>query len=95
MNWYYINDAVEIVGKSSRTIRLYLQKYKQSNPNIKQDNNIFRYEIDLNNNKKLQVSELFLQTYLNVEKQPLQSRVEVVERETATLVDSNEIKKLE
>jgi hypothetical protein len=34
MNWYNINEASEIVGKSSMTVSLYSQKYKQSNPNL-------------------------------------------------------------
>lgn len=86
MKWYYINEAVEIVGKSSRTIRNYLQKYKATNPNLKTDNNIYRYEFDTNNNKKLQLSEVFLSTYFNIELQgvegPMQSRVEDDLKET-------------
>lgn len=95
MNWYNINQAQEITKKSSRTIRLYLQKYKQSNSNLKADNNIFKYEIDSGNNKKLYVSELFLQTYFNVEKQPLQKGVATPEKDISTIENNNEIQTLE
>jgi hypothetical protein len=81
MNWYYIKEASEIAGKSERTLRHYLSRYRESNPNITKDNNIFRYEIVSNNIKKLQVSDIFLQSYFNVAlkevetplKQPLQT----------------------
>lgn len=89
MEWLYINEASEKVGKSTRTIRSYLQKYKGTNPNLKPENNIFRYEVDSNNNKKLQVSDIFLQTYFNAEFHPMQNRVEEVAETIAESIANN------
>jgi hypothetical protein len=81
MRWLYIQEAEQIVKKSGRTIRIYLQKHKENNPNLSTENNIYRYHIDSKNVKKLQVSSLFLQTYFNVDIPPLQKGVEGVETE--------------
>jgi len=79
MQWFDINEATDIVGKSSRTIRNYLSKYKKQNPTKKDSNKYFKYDIDSNNTKKLQLSELFLHTFFNVEIEPLQGGYETYE----------------
>lgn len=94
MQWFDINEATDIVGKSSRTVRNYLSKYKKQNPTKKDSNKYFKYEIDSNNTKKLQLSELFLHTFFNVEIEPLQGGYETyeapIEKDNVLLVDKLE-----
>lgn len=54
--WHNIEEAAEMVDKSSRTVRLALAKFRDS----ENGNKYFRYENYKNGQKKLQVSSLFL-----------------------------------
>jgi hypothetical protein len=67
MKWYYIKEASQIVGKTERTLRTYLKKWKEQNPLEIKHKNIYKYEINEYNNKKLLVSDVFLMTYFDVQ----------------------------
>lgn len=70
MHWYYLAEVAQMVGKTDRTVRLYLSKWKNQNPNKANHKNIYRYVSDTNGVEKLQLSSTFIQTYFNVEIQP-------------------------
>jgi hypothetical protein len=53
MQWFNINKSVDITGKSSRTVRKYLQDYKKLSNSKSEQNNMFKYETDSRNNKIL------------------------------------------
>jgi hypothetical protein len=79
MQWFNINKSVDITGKSSRTVRKYLQDYKKLSNSKSEQNNMFKYETDSRNNKILMLSELFLQTYFSATIPPLQNTPEAPE----------------
>jgi hypothetical protein len=62
MKWYNINQAEQMTGKSSRTIRLRLQQLREVKYSNKFYNTMFKYADD-NNQKKLFVSDKFLKNY--------------------------------
>lgn len=67
MTWYYLAEAVKLTGKTDRTIRNYLKKWKEQNPNQAIWNRMFTYIKDELGVERLQVSDTFLQTYFNVQ----------------------------
>jgi hypothetical protein len=62
MNWYNINQAEEMTGKSARTIRLRLQELREMRYSNMFYDTMFKYAQD-NRQKKLFVSDKFLKNY--------------------------------
>ncbi len=62
MEWYNINQAEQMTGKSSRTIRLRLQELREMRYSKLFYNTMFKYAQD-NNQKKLFISDKFLKNY--------------------------------
>lgn len=60
-NWYYISEVAKMVGKTDRTLRSYLSKWKEHNDTGHDE--MFRYEIDETGVQKLQLSEKFIDKY--------------------------------
>jgi len=66
MKWYNIIQASNSTGKSTRTIRVHLQKWKEANPQKNRHASVFRYVEDDKGTKRLHISEAFLHAQFDI-----------------------------
>ena len=60
IKWICIKSASKLTGRQPRTIRYHIQKFKETNPSIKELKESFKYIKDIHNQSMLMINEAFI-----------------------------------